>query len=148
MQTKKEHVKILAKNVVMRLEQDEAIAVNPRTRQLVYQDLFLKLEPLILTDEDIRAKIIAQLGLKAEELGETGYTENDHYRAAKAVLMTKHGENAVSGLYYQIPVKSVAQQIGQFLMKHAQVEDVFSQDEDLEKSIVQFLKRFAPEQLH
>ncbi|NDF14766.1 DUF507 family protein [bacterium] len=148
MQTKKEHVKILAKNVVMRLEQDEAIAVNPRTRQMVYQDLFLKLEPLILTDEDIRAKVIAQLGLKAEELGDTGYTENDHYRAAKSVLMAKHGENAVAGLYYQIPVKSVAQQIGQFLMKHNQVEDVFSQDEDLEKSIVQFLKRFAPEQLH
>jgi hypothetical protein len=62
--------------------------------------------------------------------------------------MAKHGENAVAGLYYQIPVKSVAQQIGQFLMKHNQVEDVFSQDEDLEKSIVQFLKRFAPEQLH
>jgi hypothetical protein len=148
MQTKKEHVKILAKNVVMRLEQDEAIAVNPRTRQMVYQDLFLKLEPLILTDEDIRAKVIAQLGLKADELGETGYTENDHYRAAKSILMAKHGENAVAGLYYQIPVKSVAQQIGQFLMKHNQVEDVFSQDEDLEKSIVQFLKRFAPEQLH
>jgi hypothetical protein len=148
MQTKKEHVKILAKNVVMRLEQDEAIAVNPRTRQMVYQDLFLKLEPLILTDEDIRAKVIAQLGLKAEELGETGYTENDHYRAAKSILMAKHGENAVAGLYYQIPVKTVAQQIGQFLMSHNQVEDVFSQDEDLEKAIVQFLKRFAPEQLH
>jgi hypothetical protein len=148
MQTKKEHIKALAKAVVTRLEQDEAIVLNPRTRQMVYQDLFLKLENLIMTDEDIRSKVITQLGLKAEELGETGYTENDHYKAAKSVLMGKHGENAVAGLYYQLPVKSVAQQIGGFLMKHPQVEDVFPSDEDLEKAIVQFLKRFAPDQLH
>jgi hypothetical protein len=148
MQTKKEHVKVLAKSVVSRLEQDQAIVLNPRTRQMVYQDLFLKLEDVILTDEDIRAKILSQLGLKAEELGETGYTENDHYRAAKSVMMTKHGENAVAGMYYQLPVRIVAQQIGSFLMSHQQVEDVFPSDEELEKTIVQFLKRFAPDQLH
>ena len=146
--TKKEHLKVLAKNVVSRLEQDQAIVLNPRTRQIVYQDLFLKIEPYIMTDEDIRAKVIAQLGLKAEELGESGYTENDQYRAAKNMLMAKHGENAVAGLYYQMPVKNVAQEIGHFLMKHNQVEDVFPTDEELEKTIVQFLKRFAPDQLH
>jgi hypothetical protein len=122
--------------------------LNPRTRQMVYQDLFHKLENLIMTDEDIRGKVIAQLGLKAEELGETGYTENDQYRAAKSILMAKHGENAVAGLYYQLPVKSVAQEIGHFLMKHPQVEDVFPADDELEKTVVQFLKRFAPDQLH
>ena len=148
MQTKKEHVKVLAKNVVTRLEQDEAIVLNPRNRQIVYQDLFLKLEPMILTDEEIRDKIISQLGLKAEELGETGYTENDQYRAAKSVMMNKLGENAVSGLYYQRPVKMVAQEIGAFLMNHSQVEDVFSSDDELEKAIVDYLKKFNPEQLH
>jgi hypothetical protein len=146
--TKKEHLKILAKSVVTRLEQDQAIVLNPRTRQMVYQDLFLKIEPYILTDEDIRERVISQLGLKSEELGETGYTENDQYRAAKNMLMSKHGENAVAGLYYQVPVKNVAQDIGVFLMNHNQVEDVFPSDEELEKTIVQFLKRFAPDQLH
>ena len=148
MQTKKEHIKVLAKNVVTRLEQDEAIVLNPRSRQIVYQDLFLKLEPMILTDDEIREKVIATLGLNAEELGETGYTENDQYRAAKSVIMNKLGENAVAGLYYQRPVKMVAQEIGKFLMSHAQVEDVFSTDEELEKAVVDFLKRFNPEQLH
>jgi hypothetical protein len=148
MRTKKEHIKALAKGVVTRLEQDESIALNPRTRQMVYQDLFLKLENLILTDEDIRSKVIAQLGLKAEELGETGYSENDQYKAAKSVLMEKFGENAIAGMYYQLPVKTVAQQIGGFLMNHAQVEEVFKADDELETSIVQFLKRFAPDQLH
>ena len=148
MQTKKEHVKVLAKSVVTRLEQDEAIVLNPRTRQMVYQDLGHKLSAMILTDEEIREKVITQLGLKAEELGDSGYTENDQYRAAKNVIMGKLGENAVMGLYYQRPVKSVAQEITHFLMGHGQVEDVFPSDDELEKSIVDFLKRFNPENLH
>jgi hypothetical protein len=148
MYTKREHVKALAKNVVTRLEQDEAIVLNPRTRQIVYQDLYLKLDAMILTDEQIREKIIGQLGLKSDELGETGYTENDQYKAAKTVMMNKLGENAVLGLYYQRPVKMVAQEIGLFLMNHNQVEDVFPSDDELEKSIVEFLKRFNPSQLH
>jgi hypothetical protein len=146
--TKKEHLKVLAKNAVSRLEQDQAIALNPRTRQMVYQDLFLKLEALILTDEDIRERIIQQLGQKAEQLGESGQTESDQYKAAKAVLMSKLGENAVSGLYYQRPVKEVASEIGRFLMSHAQVEEVFPTDEELERSLVEFLKRFNPDLLH
>ena len=146
--TKKDHLKALAKNAVSRLEQDQAIALNPRTRQMVYQDLFLKLEALVLTDEDIREKIITELGQKSEQLGETGQTESDQFKAAKAVLMAKFGENAVAGLYYQRPVKTVAQEIARFLMNHAQVEEVFPSDEELEKSIVDFLKRFNPDLLH
>jgi hypothetical protein len=146
--TKKDHLKALAKNTVSRLEQDQAIALNPRTRQMVYQDLFLKLEALVLTDEDIREKILSELGQKAEQLGEAGQTESDHYKAAKAVLMAKFGENAVAGLYYQRPVKVVAQEIARFLMTHTQVEEVFPSDEELEKSIVDFLKRFNPDLLH
>jgi hypothetical protein len=146
--TKKDHLKALAKNAVSRLEQDQAIALNPRTRQMVYQDLFLKLEALVLTDEDIREKVLAEIGLKSEQLGETGQTENDQYKAAKAVFMAKFGENAVAGLYYQRPVKTVAQEIARFLMTHTQVEEVFPSDEELEKTIVEFLKRFNPDLLH
>lgn len=146
--TKKEHIKVLAKNVVTRLEQDEAIALNPRTRQMVYQDLYSKLSPYILTDEEIREKILTQLGQKAESLTDSGATESDQFKAAKAVLMNKFGENAVSGLYYQIPVKDIALMVAKFLMSHGQVEDVFPSDEELEKTIVDFLKRFNPEQLH
>ena len=146
--TKKEHVKILAKNVVTRLEQDQAIVLNPRTRQHVYQDLFLKLEPLILTDEEIREKVITQMGLKIESLTDSGANESDQYKAAKSAMLNKLGENAVMGLYYQQPIKTVAQRIGEFLMSHQQVEDVFPSDEELEKAIVDYLKKFNPDQLH
>ena len=146
--TKKEHVKIIAKNVVSRLEQDEAIVLNPRMRQNVYQDLFLKLEPLILTDEEIREKIISELGQKAESLSDTGLAESDQYKAAKAVIMNKLGENAVMGIYYQRSIKAVANIVSEFLMNHHLVEDVFSSDEELEKTIVDFFKKFNPENLH
>ena len=146
--TKKEHVRVLAKNVVSRLEQDQSIVLNMRMRQHVYQDLFLKLEPLILTDEDIREKVIAQMGQKAEALNDSGLAESDQFKAAKAVILGKYGENAVMGLYYQQSVKAVAKRIGEFLMNHHQVEDVFPSDEELEKSLVDFLKRFNPSELH
>jgi hypothetical protein len=146
--TKKEHVKVLAKNVVSRLEQDQNILLNPRTRQNVYQDLYLKIAPFVLTDEEIRERTLKEIGLKAEELSDTAYTESDQYRAARNILMGKLGENAVMGLYYQQPVRNVAQMIGHFLMGHLHVEDVFSSDEELEKTIVDFLKKFNPAQLH
>lgn len=146
--TKKDHIKVLAKNVVSRLEQDESIALNPRTRQMVYQDLYTKLSPYILTDEEMRDKILTQIGQKAEALEDSGHSESDQYKAAKSVLMNKLGENAVNGLYYQIPVKNVATLVVQFMMSHNQVEEVYLSDDDLEKSIVDFFKKFNPEQLH
>lgn len=146
--TKKEHVKILAKDIVSRLEKDEAIVLNPRDRAAISEDLFVALEPQILTDDEIRLKILAQLGLNADTLIESGANESDQYRAAKNVIMSKVGENAVAGLYYQKPVRTVAIEIGKFLMNHKFVEDVFSSDEELEKALVDFLKRFNPEQLH
>jgi hypothetical protein len=146
--TKKEHVKILAKNVVSRLEQDQAIVLDPRNRQAIYEDLFTALSPVVLTDDEIREKILSEMGLKADTLIDSGANESDQYKAAKSVIMNKVGENAVMGLYYQKSVKAVALQIAQFMMKHKFVEDVFPSDEELEKSIVDFLKRFNPEQLH
>ena len=134
--------------MVSRLEQDEAIVLNPRMRQNVYQDLFLKLEPLILTDEEVREKVIHELGAKAESLSDTNAAESDQYKAAKNVIMNKIGENAVMGLYYQRPIRDVANIITGFLMNHHLVEDVFPSDEELEKTIVDFIKRFNPEQLH
>lgn len=146
--TKREHVKILSKNVISRLEQDEAIVLNIRMRQNVYQDLYQKIATYIYTDEDIKEKIAEKLGQKVEALSDSESTESDQYKAAKSVLMNQLGENTVAGLYYQQPLKNIAQAIGQFVMGHTYVEDVFLSDEDLEKTVVDFLKKFKPEQLH
>ena len=146
--TKRAHVKILAKNVMSRLEQDEAIVLKPQMRQNVYQDLYSKIAPVILTDEDVREKVIAQLGVTSEALDESSTTESDQYKTAKKMILQKIGENAVEGLYYQKPIRDLAKSIGEFVMNHESVEEVFLPDEDLEKSVVDFIKRFKPDQLH
>jgi len=146
--TKREHVKILSKNVISRLEQDQSIELNTRMRTNVYQDLFSKIETYILTDEDVRKRVIDKLGQKVEELQESEFTESDQYKAAKSMVMHQVGEHSVHGLYYQIPVKTLAQMIVQFVMNHSYVEEVFLSDEDLEKVIVEFIKKFQPDQLH
>lgn len=148
MLTKRDHVKVLAKNVISRMEQDEAIALNVRMRQNVYQDLHSKIEAYILTDEDVRKRVLEKLGHKEEELKDSESSESDQYKAAKSIVMNQIGDHAISGLYYQIPLKTLAQMIGQFVMNHSYVEEVFLSDEELEKTIVDFLKRFQPEQLH
>ena len=110
--------------------------------------MYVKLNPYILSDEEVREKILTQLGQKSEALTDTGLAESDQYKAAKAVLMNKIGENAVHGLYYQIPIKNVAVLVVQFLMSHNQVEEVYLSDDDLEKTIVDFFKKFDSSQLH
>src|SRR5258708_3833349 len=133
MYTKREHVKVLAKNVVSRLEQDESIVLNPRMRQMVYQDLYQKIAPYVVTDEEIRERVLKELGMKAEQLADSRANESDQFKAARSVLLNKIGENSVMGLYYQQPIKHMAQMIGKFLMGHTQVEDVFRPTKSLKK---------------
>lgn len=146
--TKKEHVKALAKNMLLRLEQDEALAILPQDRQEAFTALFQLLSPLVLTDEEVRAKVIQRLGMSAEALSDSSATESDQYRAAKSVILSEIGENAVLGLYYQTPIKSLAEQIKKFLMKRPEIDEVFWDDLQLERKIVDFIKQFNPESLH
>ncbi len=146
--TKREHIKILAKNLLLRLEQDGSIAVNPPKRQNCYDALFSKIANLILTEEDVRERVHAQLGAKAEDLAGNDSSESDQFRAAKAVLVARIGDHEVHKLYYQRPLKDVGTLVCDFLMTTADIEEVFASDEDLEKSTVDFLKKFDPAQLH
>jgi len=144
--TKKEHVRTLAKNVLLRLEQ--AIALNPAKKQTAFDNLYHQLAQVILTDEDVRDRVLRQLGENAEALQANQATESDQFKAAKAVLLARIGDHVIHGLYYQRSVKEVSQFITHFLMKVSEVEDVFSSDDEIERAVVEFLKRFDPAQLH
>jgi hypothetical protein len=146
--TRKEQVRALAKNVLLRLEQDGSIALNPLTRQTAFDQLYGQISQVIWTDEDIREKVIRQLGDKAGMLEGNDATESEQFRAAKAVLLARVSDHVIHGLYYQRSVKEVASFICVYLMKVKEVEEVFLSDEELEKTIVEFLKRFDPAHLH
>lgn len=148
MMTKRDHIKALTKNLLLRLEQDDALVLNPRSKSETAQALYDKVSAFVLTDEDIREKAIDSLGKNSDALAESDFSETDQYRAAKAVILSQIGDNAVRGIYFQKPIKEVADSVVSFVMSHSGVEDVFAEDAELEKRIVDFIKKFDPSQLH
>lgn len=146
--TKRDHIKALTKNLLLRLEQDDALVLNPRSKSETAQALYDKVSAFVLTDEDIREKAIDSLGKNSDALAESDFSETDQYRAAKAVILSQIGDNAVRGIYFQKPIKEVADSVVSFVMSHSGVEDVFAEDAELEKRIVDFIKKFDPSQLH
>lgn len=148
MNTTRDTLKVLCKKIINRLENDKAIIFPPRLRQIVQDEVFGLVGPYIMTEEDLRDKALAKLGIKSEALSETGFAESDQYRAAKAVVRKSFGDDVLNGFYFQKNLKSVAGMIAQYLMRSSHIDDVFETDEDLEKQIVEVVQRFGPNDMH
>jgi len=146
--TQRDTVRLLCKSIVTRLENQKAITFPPRLRQIVQDELFGLVGPYIMTDQDIKEKAIARMGAKAESLSETGLAESDQFKAAKAVVRGTLGEDELNGFYFQKSLKEIASQIVQYLMRSSHIDDVYETDEDLEKQIVEVVKKFNPADLH
>ena len=146
--TQRDTVRLLCKSIVTRLENNKAITFPPRLRQIVQDELFGLVGPYIMTDQDIKEKAVARMGAKAESLSETGLAESDQFKAAKAVVRGTLGEDELNGFYFQKSLKEIASQIVQYLMRSSHIDDVYETDEDLEKQIVEVVKKFNPADLH
>ncbi len=148
MGTRRETVKQLCRSVLTRLENQSAIQFAPRLRQVIGEELEGLVGPWILTDEDIKDKVVRQMGARAEALSETEFTETEQFRSAKSVIRNQVGENEVHGLYYQRPIKTVAEEMTRYWMRSSHIDDVFWSDDELEKEIVHILRGFDPKQMH
>jgi hypothetical protein len=146
--TQRDTVRLLCKSIVTRLENQKSIAFPPRLRQIVQDEVFSLVGPYIMTDQDIKEKALARMGAKAESLGETGLAESDQFKAAKAVVRGTLGEDELNGFYFQKSLKEIAGVIVQYLMRSSHIDDVYETDEDLEKQIVDVVKKFNPADLH
>lgn len=146
--TQRDTVRLLCKSIVTRLENQKAITFPPRLRQIVQDEIFSLVGPYIMTDEDIKEKALARMGAKAESLQESGFTESDQFKAAKAVIRGGLGEDELNGFYFQRSLKEIAGMIAQYLMRSSHIDDVYETDEDLEKQIVHVVKKFNPDELH
>jgi hypothetical protein len=127
-----------------RLENQKSIAFPPRLRQIVQDEVFNLVGPYILTDEDLRDRTISRMGAKAEILQDSKFSESEQYKAAKAVVKSTFGDDELNGFYFQKPLKSVAGVIVEYLMRSSHIDDVYETDEDLEKQIVDVVKKFDP----
>jgi hypothetical protein len=146
--TQRDTVRLLCKSIVTRLENNKAITFPPRLRQIVQDELFGLVGPYIMTDQDIKEKALSRMGAKAESLSETGLAESDQFKAAKAVVRSGLGEDELNGFFFQKSLKEIAGQIAQYLMRSSHIDDVYETDEDLEKQIVEVVKKFNPADLH
>lgn len=148
MATQRDTVKLLCKSIITRLENDKAISFPPRLRQIVQDEVFGLIGPYIMTDQDLREKAIAKMGVKAELLQDSQFSESEQYKAAKAVIRNSFGDDELNGFFFQRPLKSVAHTIVEYLMRSSHIDDVFETDEDLEKQIVETVQKFKSEDLH
>jgi hypothetical protein len=148
MTTNRETVRLLCKSIINRLENQKAIVFPPRLRQIVQDELYDLVGPYIVSEEEVRERALAKMGAKAEALQESGFTESDQYKAAKALVKAALGDDELNGFYFQRALKSVAQSVAAYFMRSSHIDDVFETDEDLERQIVEIVRGFNPANLH
>src|SRR6476646_6535576 len=135
MATQKETLRLLCKSIITRLENQKAISLPARLRQVVQDEIYGLISPLVLTDEDLRDKTLAKVGAKADMLQDQAFTDSEQYRAARAVIRNTLANDELNHFYFQKPPKHVANTIVQYLMRSSHIDDVYEYDEDLEQQI-------------
>ena len=148
MATQRETLRLLCKSIITRLENQKSISFPSRLRQIVQDEVCGLIGPYVLTDEDLREKVMAKMGAKADLLQDSTFTESEQYRAAKAVVRNSFGTDELNGFYFQKPPKDVANTIVQYLMRSSHIDDVYETDEDLEFQIVEVVQKFNASELH
>lgn len=143
-----ESVKLLCQSVLRRLESQRMIAVEANARETLLEDLSHQIKPQILTQEDMETSVLSQIGQKTEALNDLHLTGGEAYRTVRQQWLSRHGEYEVDGLYFQKPIKYVAEWMIKFLFQHPAIEEVFSEDEKLLKTIVATIGAFRRNKLH
>lgn len=148
MVTQRDTVRLLCKTMVSRLENDQVIMFPPRLRQEVQEELYSKIGPYILTDGDLRERALAKMQAKSDELEESKIAESDQFKAAKAAVKESFGDDELNGFYFQKPLKEIAGMVCAYFMNSSHIEDVFETDEEIERRVVDLVKRFNPDNIH
>lgn len=143
-----ESVKLLCQSVIRRLESQRMIAVVKEQRNELLDHLAETIKPQILTQEDMENAVLGQVGEKNEELEELNLSGGEAYRTVRQRWLSKHGEYEVDGLFFQRPIKYVAEWLIAYLFKHPAIDEVFSEDEKLLKVIVNTIGQFRRSKLH
>ncbi|MCM2322065.1 MAG: hypothetical protein NDJ90_02270 [Oligoflexia bacterium] len=134
--------------MITRLENQKSISLPVRLRQIIQDEVYNMVGPYILTEEDLRDRTLAKMGAKAETLQDSKFSESDQYKAARAVIRGTFGDDELNGYYFQKPIKVIAETIRQYLMRSSHIDDVYETDEDLDRMIVDIIKKFDAAAAH
>ncbi|MBI3558691.1 MAG: hypothetical protein HY074_20680, partial [Deltaproteobacteria bacterium] len=70
-------LRVLAKSILNKLENNKFIVFNPKERGELQEDLYRKLSKFILTEEDINTQVRAQVTANAGALSDQNIAETD-----------------------------------------------------------------------
>ena len=146
--TNLESVRLLCQSIIQRLESRKMITVIIEKRQALVDDMTGKIKPQILTQEDQEKQVLESIGEKTEELDALKLSGGEAYRTVRQSWLSKHGEYEVDGLFFQQPIKYIAEWTIQFLFNHDAVEEVYAKDDMLMKTIVSTVGNFRRAKLH
>ncbi len=148
MMTERESVRLLCKSIISRLENQKVISFAARLRQVIADEVFHLIGPVVLTDQDLRERALARIGASVEALKDSQFSESDQFKAARAIVRASFGDDELNGFYFQKPVKYVANSIASYFMRSSHIDDVYEADDEVEQKIVEVIKKFDPKQVH
>jgi hypothetical protein len=146
--TTRDSVRLMCKSILTRLENQKSISYPARLRQIVQDEVVGLIGPYVLTEQDLRERTLARMGARADLLEDQQFAETDQYRAAKSVVRQGFGDDSLNGFYFQKPLKTVAQLVRDYLMRSSHIDEVYETDDDLDKMIVDIVRKFRPSEAH
>ncbi|MBN23372.1 MAG: hypothetical protein CL678_18950 [Bdellovibrionaceae bacterium] len=141
-------VKNLCKSILTRLENDQSICLETTQRAQAFDSLYEVIRSSVLTEDDLRKKTFASMGLSKDSLEELTMSEAEQYRAARRAVRKDFAEDELNGLYFQSTLRDIAIKVIEFLMSAKEVDEVFASDDELNRAIVLVIKKFNPNHLH
>ena len=135
-------LKILAKSILNKLENNKFIVFNPKERGELQEDLFRKLSKFILTEEDINNQVRAAVNANADAISEQKFSETEAFQSQKRALKNRMGDNQLHGFYFQDTLRGICIKVCKFLFESPFVEDVFESDDAIQKLVMETIQSF------
>jgi len=141
-------LKLLAKSILGRLENNKFIVFNAKERAELQEDLVRRMGRFIVTEEDINNQVRTQVAARGDALSEQNITETEAFQSQKRAIKQRMGDNQLHGFYFQETLRGVCASICKFLFESPLVEDVFESDEAIQKLIMDTIQSFKESAAH
>jgi len=144
MSASNEIVRILARQLINRLEHSGEIKYRTQDRTELTDRLAAALSPHLMTTQQIKEAARQVVDEKSAEAEEQGISLDDFYMATQKSMIKQFEGEEIGGLYLKKSPKNLSELILEFLMNEPLVEDVFGTDEELISSSLKTIQGFDP----
>ena len=108
---------LLCKWIILQLEKSEAIEVATKDRSVICDEMDLVIKESVITDEDLKEIIYAQLDSRSDEIEQMNLSKEDAFSLQRKRWMEMHGDTTLHGFFFIQPIISVARKLIPYFMK-------------------------------